>query len=572
MAENPFSDLTRMIEQVGKDKGIDKTVIINAVETAMETAARKKFGANKEIEAQYNEESGEVEIFEFKNVVDEIDIEDTDILLDDARQLDPEVQIGDSLGIKLDSSSLGRIAAQTAKQIILGRVRDAEREIIYTEFQDRKGEIASGIARRVERGAIVVDLGRTEAYMPQREQIPGETYKAGDRIQGYIADVKQTNRGPQIIMSRAHENYMVKLFEMEVPEVYDGIVEIKACAREPGSRAKIAVTSKDSSVDPVGACVGMKGSRVQNIVQELKGEKIDIVLWNEEPTRFVCNGLAPAEVSQVILDEESREMEIVVPDTQLSLAIGKKGQNVRLAAKLTGWKLDILSETKVLAKTQEAIFNLMLIPGMNETTAQNIYQSGYASLHDIEKAPLAELAQIPGYDEDRAQKLFDSVKEVIKSYEERGEALPQVQAGGEEGGGDAKALAEARLKMELGISGAPAASDGETQSEVVPDEGLSESQQELMEVRGIGESAVEQLKTIGVNSVQDLIDKPVEELCELDSFSEAKAQKFKDEAEAYLKAKASESDAEAPSEESAPEPTEESAQTEAPTTEESTEG
>ena len=238
MAENLFSELTRIIDQVGKDKGIDKKIIIEAVVMAMETAARKKFGVNKEIEAQFNEDTGEVELFEFRNVVDEIDLEDTDILLEDARKLDPEVQIGDSLGIKLDSSQLGRIAAQTAKQIIVGRVRDAERDIIYAEFQERKGEIASGIARRLERGAIVVDLGRTEAYLPQREQIPGEIFKPGDRIQGYISDVRQTTRGPQIIMSRADERYLMKLFEMEVPEIYDGVVEIKAAAREPGSRAK----------------------------------------------------------------------------------------------------------------------------------------------------------------------------------------------------------------------------------------------------------------------------------------------------------------------------------------------
>jgi N utilization substance protein A len=273
MADNIFSDLGRMIEQVGKDKGIDKKIIIEAVESAMETAAKKKWGLNKEIEATFNEDTGEMELYEFKNVVDEIDLIDNDILLDDAQKLDPDVQVGDSLGIKLDATGLGRIAAQTAKQIIMGRVRDAERDIIYTEFQERKGEVASGIARRIERGAIVVDLGRTEAYLPQREQIPGEIFKPGDRIQGYIADVRQTPKGPQIVMSRADERYLQKLFEMEVPEIYDGIVEVKAAAREPGSRAKIAVISKDSSIDPVGACVGMKGSRVQNIVQELKGVK-----------------------------------------------------------------------------------------------------------------------------------------------------------------------------------------------------------------------------------------------------------------------------------------------------------
>ena len=380
-----FSDLSRMIEQVGKDKGIDKQVVIDAVIQGMLVAARKKYGTYREIEAQYNEETGEVELFEFKEVVNSADFvdEEIEIKIEEAREMNPDVQLADSVGTKLDSHDLGRIAAQTAKQIITQRVRDAEREIIYNEFEARKGEIASGIARRVERGAIVVDLGRTEAYIPPREQIPGEVYKPGDRIQGYLSDVRQTTRGPQIIMSRASEQYLIKLFEMEVPEIYDGIVQVMAAAREPGARAKIAVYSKDQSVDPVGACVGMKGSRVQNIVQELRGEKIDIVPWDDDVARFAVNALAPAEISRVFLDEANKEMEVVVPDTQLSLAIGKKGQNVRLAAKITGWKLDILSESGASAKTAEAIFNLMLVPGMSETMAQNIFQSGFGSFQSL---------------------------------------------------------------------------------------------------------------------------------------------------------------------------------------------
>jgi N utilization substance protein A len=539
MADNLFSELTRMIDQVGKDKGIDKKVIIEAVEMAMETAARKKFGVNKEIEAQFNEDTGEVELFEFRNVVDEIDVEDTDILLDEARKLDPEVQIGDSLGIKLDSSQLGRIAAQTAKQIIVGRVRDAERDIIYSEFQERKGEIASGIARRVERGAIVVDLGRTEAYLPQREQIPGEIFKPGDRIQGYIADVRQSLRGPQIIMSRADERYLMKLFEMEVPEIYDGIIEIKAAAREPGSRAKVAVTSKDPSVDPVGACVGMKGSRVQNIVQELKGEKIDIVPWHEDQTRFVCNALAPAEVSKVIIDEGSREMEIVVPDNQLSLAIGKKGQNVRLAAKLTGWKLDILSETKVQAKTQEAIFNLMLIPGISETMAQNVYQSGYSSLQEIAKATPEELALIPGYDKEKGQKLIDTVKDLIKQYEISGKPMPQSEAASAarmvsaSGGGDAKSLAEARLKMEMAALKAAESRNAETKADGDSAEDLGTA--ELLKVRGVGETTVENLKTAGIRNIDDVLAKTLEELAAVNGIGEAKAAQLKKNAEEFRK-------------------------------------
>lgn len=454
MAENLLSDLSKVIDLVGKDKGIDKNVIVDAVKQAMLVAARKKYGTYREIEAQYNEETGEVELYEFKEVVERekfID-EEVEIPLDEALKLDPGAQLDDSIGIKLESGDLGRIAAQTAKQIILQKVRDAEREIIFSEFEERKGEVASGIARRVEKGAIVVDLGRTEAHIPPREQIPGEIFKPGDRIQGYLSEVRQTTRGPQIIMSRADERYLVKLFEMEVPEIYDDIVEIMSAAREPGQRAKIAVRSNDNSVDPVGACVGMKGSRVQNIVQELRGEKIDIVLWDEDVTRFACNALAPAEISKVYLDEENKEMEIVVPDSQLSLAIGKKGQNVRLAAKLTGWKLDIISTTSVSARTAESIFNLMLLPGMNETMAQNILQSGFGSFQSLAKAGAEEVMTIPGYeDQDKAQKLISDAAALIAKFVAEGKPVPtspQLQAA-KEAQGSVKQRAEDQLKAEL---------------------------------------------------------------------------------------------------------------------------
>lgn len=453
MAENMFSDLAKVIDQVGKDKGIDKELIIDAIKQAMLVAARKKYGTYREIEAQYNAETGEVELYEFKEVVERekfID-EEVEIPLDDALRLDPGAQLGDSIGIKLESGDLGRIAAQTAKQIILQKVRDAERDIIFSEFEQRKGEIASGIARRVEKGAIIVDLGRTEAHIPPREQIPGEVYKPGDRIQGYLSEVRQTTRGPQIIMSRADERYLVKLFEMEVPEIYDGIVEIMSAAREPGQRAKIAVRSKDNSVDPVGACVGMKGSRVQNIVQELKGEKIDIVMWDEDVTRFACNALAPAEISKVFLDEENKEMEIVVPDAQLSLAIGKRGQNVRLAAKLTTWKLDIISLSSASARTAESIFNLMLIPGMNETMAQNIFQSGFGSFQSLSNAKVEDVMTIPGYDNpDKAEKLILDASNLVKKYLDQGLPIPtSPMAAPLEKVSSAKQRAEEQLKAEL---------------------------------------------------------------------------------------------------------------------------
>jgi transcription termination/antitermination protein NusA len=460
MAENMFSDLSRIIDQVGKDKGIDKQIVVDAVVQGMLVAARKKYGTYREIEAQYNEETGEVELYEFKEVVpdEEFVDEEVEIKLSEALVLDPEAQIHDTLGSKLETGDLGRIAAQTAKQIITQRVRDAEREIIFNEFEQRKGEIASGIARRVERGAIVVDLGRTEAYIPPREQIPGESYKPGDRIQGYIADVRQTTRGPQIIMSRADSRYLMKLFEVEVPEIYDGIVEIVAAAREPGARAKIAVRSKDGAVDPVGACVGMKGSRVQNIVQELRGEKIDIVNWDDDPARFVCNALAPAEISKVFVDDSNKEMEVVVPDTQLSLAIGRKGQNVRLAAKLSGWKLDISSESNTAAKTAAAIFNLMLIPGMSETMAQNVFQSGFGSFQTVAEAAVESVMAVPGYeDTEKAQKLIDEAKALIEKYKAEGKEIPTVNVGkgsdsnarGGMASADAKSAAEERLREEL---------------------------------------------------------------------------------------------------------------------------
>lgn len=459
MAENVFSDLSRLIEQLGKDKGIERNVVVEAIEQGMELAARKKYGTYREIEAKYNEDVGEVELFEFKEVVKDEDFidEEVEIKLSEALELDPEAQLNDSIGRKLETGDLGRIAAQTAKQIIMQKVREAERDIIFAEFEQRKGEVASGIARRVERGAIVVDLGRTEAYIPPREQIPGEVYKPGDRIQGYIADVRASTRGPQIIMSRADERYLMKLFEVEVPEIYDGIVEIVTAAREPGARAKIAVRSKDPAVDPVGACVGMKGSRVQNIVQELRGEKIDIVNFDEDPARFVCNALAPAEISKVFLDEGNKEMEVIVPDNQLSLAIGKKGQNVRLAAKLTGFKLDIMSETNMATKNAQAILNLMLLPGMTETMAQNIYQSGFSSVQMLAAAEAEDVSAIPSYEEEgKAQKLIDDAKALIEQYKAEGKELPTVSAKGAEGAGrvaqasqDAKSQAEERLRSEM---------------------------------------------------------------------------------------------------------------------------
>jgi N utilization substance protein A len=339
-------NLKHTIDQIVKEKGIDRRIILDALEQAVLSAANKKFRNTRELEAHYNEEIGEVELFEFVTVVDEVKDSYKEIDLEEAREVDPDVEIGDSLGMKMDASDFSRIAAQTAKQVIIQKVREAERETIFDEFKDRKGELINGIVRRFEKGDIVVDLGRAEAILPQNEQAPREVYRQGDRIKALITDIRMTPKGPQIFLSRTSPAILAKLFEAEVPEISEAIVEIKGVVREPGSRSKISVYSHDSNVDPVGACVGMRGTRVQNVVSELRGEKIDIIPWSEDIARFACSALAPAVVSKVYIDEDNRSLEIIVADDQLSLAIGKRGQNVRLAARLTGWRTDIKSESR----------------------------------------------------------------------------------------------------------------------------------------------------------------------------------------------------------------------------------
>lgn len=339
-------NLKNTIDQIVKEKGIDKRIVLEALEQAVLSAANRKYRNTRDLEAHYNEEIGEVELFEFVTVVDEVQDSYKEIDLEEAREVDPDVEIGDSLGMKMDASDFTRIAAQTAKQVIIQKVREAERETIFNEFIERKGELVNGIVRRYERGDLVVDLGRAEAVLPQNEQAPREVYRQGDRIKALITKIEMTGKGPQIILSRVNPVVLAKLFEAEVPEIGEGIVEIKGVVREPGSRSKIAVYSHDGNVDPVGACVGMRGARVQNVVSELRGEKIDIISWSEDIARFACNALAPAVVSRLYIDDDNRSMEIVVADDQLSLAIGKRGQNVRLAARLTGWRIDIKSESR----------------------------------------------------------------------------------------------------------------------------------------------------------------------------------------------------------------------------------
>lgn len=359
------TNLNHIIDQVVKDKGIDRAVLVEALESAVLSAANKKYRNTRDLEAHYNNDLGEVEVFEFVTVVEEVQDSYKEIDIVEAQEIDPEVELGDSLGMKLDASNFSRIAAQTAKQVIIQKVREAEREGVFNEFQDRIGELVNGIVRRYERGDLIIDLGRAEALLPHREQVPRENYRQGDRVRAYISDVKMSTKGPQIIMSRTHPGVVAALFAFEVPEIAEGIVEIKSVSREPGSRAKIAVVSHDPDVDPVGACVGMRGSRVQNVVSELRGEKIDIIPWSPDTARFACAALAPAEVARVYVDADEQALEIIVPDDQLSLAIGKKGQNVRLAAKLIGWKIDIKSETRAAEIEQEE----SLLPGQEDSFA-----------------------------------------------------------------------------------------------------------------------------------------------------------------------------------------------------------
>ncbi len=409
------TDLKRTIEQVSREKGVGNKVLIKALEEAVRAAARKKYGPDYDLEVNYDEEQGEIEVFEFKEVVDQVTNEHIEISLKEAREMDPETEPGDSLGVKMDTDTFGRIAAQSAKQVIMQRLKEAERDVVYDDFKDRRGEIINGIVQRFDRGAIVVNLGRTEGEIPAKEQISRESYRQGDRIRAYIMEIRQFSRGAQIILSRTHPNFVSTLFENEVPEITEGIVEIMQVAREPGARSKIAVASRDSDVDPVGACVGMKGARVQAVVQELRGEKIDIVTWNPDPAKFVCNALAPAEITRVILDEDNRSMEVVVPNDQLSLAIGKRGQNVRLASRLSGWRLDVTGEEAYNEALKEGYESLLELPGVGAKRASELYEEGFRSAGDIAGATVEDLVPLDGISEKRATQLIeDAIKHTIK--------------------------------------------------------------------------------------------------------------------------------------------------------------
>lgn len=405
-----IADIKRVVEQISREKGINVEVLIRALEEALRSAAKKKFGNKVDIEAQYYEETGEIEVFQFKEVVETLTEPETQITLEDGRELDPDCQIGDSLGTKMDATTFGRIAAQSAKQVIIQKMKDAERDVVYSSFIDRKGDIVNGIVQRVDRGDIIVNLGHTEGVLPNREQVPRESYRRGDRIRALILDVLHESRGPQILLSRTHPDFLVHLFKTEVPEISEGIVEIKGAAREPGVRAKFAVSSNDSDIDPVGACVGMKGSRVQNVVQELRGEKIDIIPWHVDAAKFVCNALAPAEISRVIIDEDNRSMEVIVPDEFLSVAIGKRGQNVRLASKLTGWHLDVNSESSYSEEMKSGYDSLVALPGVGVGMADSLFEKGLYSAEELIKVSVDDLTQIRGIGEEKAAALIENAR------------------------------------------------------------------------------------------------------------------------------------------------------------------
>lgn len=416
-----YFDLNYVIDQVGKEKGIPKETIIAALEEAILSASKKKFGSHLDLEAHYNEELGEIEVFQFKTVTEEVKEPDMEITADDAKIHDPECMIGDAIGIKLDTSSLGRIAAQTAKQIIIQKVRNAESDVVYNEYKNRKGEIVTGVIQRIEKNHYIVNLGRTEALMPVKEAIPGETFRQRERVKGYILDVEKSQKGCSILMSRTHPGFLIKLFELEVPEIQEGIIKIIGAAREPGERAKISVYSEDADIDPIGACVGVKGSRVQAIVQELKGEKIDIIPFSRDIAKFVCNTLAPAKVSKVYINEEDHSMEVIVNDDQLSLAIGKKGQNVRLASKLTGWKIDINSESEVEKTSKKVIDELVGNLKVSEILARVLHDEYLRDPKDIAKLTPEEMNKITSISIEDCRRIIEEARSILNKPEKNGE-------------------------------------------------------------------------------------------------------------------------------------------------------
>lgn len=418
-----ISDLKRIIDQISRDKGIDRGLLVDAIEEAVRSAARKKFGSRRELDVRFNEELGEVEVFQFRIVVEEVQDEQREVSLAEAIGLDPDAKLDDELGTKMEKiAELGRIAAQSAKQVIIQKMKDAELDVIYAMYKDRKGEIINGIVQRFERGNMIVNLGRTDAILPQTEQIPKRSYRQGDRIRAYLQDVRQSSREQQLVLSRTDNNFLIKLFEMEVPEIAEGIVKIMGVSREPGFRAKIAVASSESDVDPVGACVGMKGSRVQNVVQELQGERIDIVPWSPDPAKYVSNAMSPAQVSMVLVDEDKKTLMVIVPDDQLSLAIGRQGQNVRLASKLMGWRIDVKSEERYAKLEEDGYKSLVAVDGVTEGVADILNESGIATAEELAEATVEELSGLNGIDEELGATLSNAARDYLENVEPESES------------------------------------------------------------------------------------------------------------------------------------------------------
>jgi N utilization substance protein A len=415
-------ELLQIADAVAREKSIDRKIVIGAMEDAIAKAARSRYGSETEVRAEIDPKSGDLKLLRHMAVVETVENPANQISLEEARRRHPAAQIGDTIADPLPPLDYGRIAAQSAKQVIVQKVREAERDRQYEEYKDRIGDIVNGIVKRVEYGNVVVDLGRGEAIVRRDEMLPREVFRNGDRIRAFIYDVRREPRGPQIFLSRTHPQFMAKLFAQEVPEIYDGIVEVRAVARDPGSRAKIAVISRDSSVDPVGACVGMRGSRVQAVVNELQGEKIDIIPWTADPANFVVNAVAPAEVAQVVLDEDRHRMQVVVPDQQLSLAIGRRGQNVRLASQLTGWDIDIVTEQEE-SETRQAEFEKrtkLFVEALNvdEVVGQLLASEGFRSIEELAIVDEKDIAGIEGFDEDTARELQERAREFLAEQEQ----------------------------------------------------------------------------------------------------------------------------------------------------------
>lgn len=527
------ANLSLILDQVAKDKGIDRDVLVKALEESILAAAKRAFGVERNLMAEFNLDKGAVDLSQTITVVEEledtfnevtvafceeqgIEVEPGDEMVFPIYYLEQDAQAaqeqdeeyGEILRLKTFQRGFGRIAAQTAKQVIIQRIRDAERGLVFNEYKDRKGELVTGIVRRFERGNIIVDLGRAEAILPMREQCPRESYRASDRVQAYVKEVQEHSRGPQIVLSRTAPELLVKLFEIEVPEIYEGIVRIESAAREPGARAKIAVSSSDRDVDPVGACVGMKGSRVQAVVQELRGEKIDIVPYSEDPATFVCNALQPAEVSRVLIDEANHAMEIIVPDDQLSLAIGRKGQNVRLASQLTGWRLDIHSESRIQEIRDRAWESLSKVEGCNEFLIQTLYNHGIRSAQQLLESDQEYLMQFPGVEDANIDALIASAREVAAE--------------------EAKEEERSRLEADRAARAAEAAKELQ---EIL---GLDDEGRMRL-VRGVGDTTYAQLVEVGFGSVESLAEAEVSEIADRTGVNERKAKQLKYAATQRLK-------------------------------------